>query len=68
MKPFPWIEAMQFGFGMLRLSSDTFWRLTPRELAHAIAAVRGPVQPAIDRDGLADLMRRFPDRMGERHE
>ena len=59
--PFPWAEAMQFGFGVLRLSPDAFWRMTPRELAHAIAAVRGPVPPPLDRAGLDDLMTRFPD-------
>jgi uncharacterized phage protein (TIGR02216 family) len=62
MTPFPWQQAMQFGFGVLRLSPDAFWRMTPRELAHAIAAVRGGVVPPLDRDGLNALMRRFPDR------
>ena len=40
-KPFPWDAAMQFGFGVLHLSSDAFWKMTPRELAQAIIAVRG---------------------------
>ncbi len=54
---------MGFGFGVLRLAPDQFWRLTPREFA---AAVRGhapaagsPAAP--DRAGLARLMARFPD-------
>ena len=40
MKPFPWHEAMGFGLGVLRLAPDQFWRMTPRELACAVAAVR----------------------------
>ena len=40
--PFPWSEAIGFGLGVLRLAPDAFWRMTPRELAHAIRAVRGP--------------------------
>lgn len=59
-RPFPWAEAMQFGFGELHLASDAFWRMTPRELAQAIAAVRGRAVP-ITRPELDELMRRFPD-------
>ncbi|WP_425342190.1 rcc01693 family protein [Jiella mangrovi] len=57
---FPWDEAMAIGFGVLRLSSRDFWRLTPRELA----AVLGPRSPASAPSAgeLAGLMRRFPDR------
>ena len=61
MKPFPWEEAMQFGFGVLHLSPDAFWCMTPRELAHAIRAVHGRVPAPIERADLAQLMRRFPD-------
>ncbi|MGO3929528.1 rcc01693 family protein [Rhodopseudomonas pseudopalustris] len=64
MTPFPWSEAMQFGFGVLRLSSDQFWRMTPRELASAIVAVRGRVVAPLDRGGLDDLLRRYPDQRG----
>ncbi|ADH88044.1 Protein of unknown function DUF2376, phage [Ancylobacter novellus DSM 506] len=60
-RAFPWAEAMAFGLGHLRLSSDDFWRLTPRELAAAIGAVAGPVPARLDRAGLAALMARFPD-------
>ncbi|MGM4987171.1 rcc01693 family protein [Tardiphaga sp. 841_E9_N1_2] len=59
--PFPWAEAMQFGFGVLRLSPDAFWRMTPRELAYAIAAVRGSVSTPMDRGALDALMKQFPD-------
>ena len=60
-KPFPWDEAMQFGFGVLHLSSDAFWRLTPRELAHAIAGSRGRAPPGIARADFDVLMKAFPD-------
>lgn len=60
-RPFPWAEAMQFGFGVLHLSSDAFWRMTPRELAQAIVAVRGQAATPIPRAEFDALMRRFPD-------
>lgn len=61
MTPFPWTEAMQFGLGVLRLSPDQFWRMTPRELASALIGARGHVVAPLDRGGLDALMRRFPD-------
>jgi len=67
LRPFPWDEAMQFGFGVLRLSPDAFWRMTPRELAQAVIAVRGAAAAPIDRGGLEQLMQRFPDE-GATHE
>jgi uncharacterized phage protein (TIGR02216 family) len=60
-KPFPWAHAMQFGFGVLHLTSEAFWRMTPRELAQAIAAVRGHAAMPIARSDFDALMRRFPD-------
>ncbi len=63
-KPFPWNDAIGFGLGVLRLPPEQFWRMTPRELAYAIAAVRGPVQEPMDRAALGDLMRLFPDKPG----
>ena len=41
LTPFPWKEAIGFGLGVLRLSPEHFWRMTPRELALAIEAVCG---------------------------
>lgn len=62
MRPaFPWREAIGFGLGTLRLPSDAFWRMTPRELACAIEAVRGPSGAPLSRLTLTDLMTRFPD-------
>ena len=56
---FPWEAAMQVGFGVLRLSSEAFWKLTPRELASIYGADRSGVAPSPG--DLARLMRRFPD-------
>jgi uncharacterized phage protein (TIGR02216 family) len=50
-----------FGLGVLRLSPDAFWRMTPRELGCAIAAVIGHAAE-LDRVELAALMQAFPDR------
>lgn len=60
MRPFPWDEAIGFGFGVLRLSPQAFWSMTPRELALAIAAVTGGATP-LRRGEFANLMTRFPD-------
>jgi uncharacterized phage protein (TIGR02216 family) len=57
--PFPWREAMAFGFGVLRLSPQAFWNMTPRELAAAIEAVQGPAPAPMDRGVLTELMQRF---------
>lgn len=60
MSPFPWREAIGFGLGVLRLSPEQFWRMTPRELAYAIEAVRGRGTP-LDRGALTEMMKRYPD-------
>jgi uncharacterized phage protein (TIGR02216 family) len=62
MQPFPWQQAIGFGLGVLRLSPDAFWRMTPRELAYAIETVTGRTAP-LDREGLAQLMKSFPDEL-----
>ena len=56
---------MRVGLGLLRLSPDAFWAMTPRELDHAARAVlpAGPRPPA--RTALEALMRRFPDGEGQ---
>ena len=58
-EPFPWDDAMRFGFGVLRLSPDQFWRMTPRELAFA-AQARGIARP-LKRADFLQLMERYPD-------
>jgi uncharacterized phage protein (TIGR02216 family) len=62
IRPFPWAEAMQFGFGVLHLSAEAFWKMTPRELAQAIIAVRGRAPAPIARGDFDALMKQFPDR------
>lgn len=61
VRPFPWNEAIGFGLGVLRLPPESFWRMTPRELALAIEAVRGRVPASLDREAMVSLMRRYPD-------
>ena len=59
--PFPWKQAIGFGLGILRLSPDDFWRMTPRELAFAIEAVTGRATAPLGRAAFQALMTRFPD-------
>jgi uncharacterized phage protein (TIGR02216 family) len=52
---------MAVGFGLLRLSPEAFWAMTPVEFGHAVRArspARGPVPLRAD---LVALMRAFPD-------
>lgn len=51
---------MAIGLGVLRLSPQAFWAMTPRELAAAMGSVssRGT---APTRNALTDLMAAFPD-------
>lgn len=51
---------MRLGFGVLRLTSDAFWRMTPRELKHAADGVFGRGS-ATTRSALDALMSAFPD-------
>jgi uncharacterized phage protein (TIGR02216 family) len=63
--PFAWRAAIGFGLGILRLSPDDFWRMTPRELSCAIAALApaAPAAPApLERAAFEAMMRTFPDR------
>jgi uncharacterized phage protein (TIGR02216 family) len=62
MQPFPWKDAIGFGLGVLKLSPEQFWRMTPRELALAIEAVRGRASP-LDRKGFEQLMASYPDEL-----
>jgi uncharacterized phage protein (TIGR02216 family) len=49
---------MELGLGVLRLSPRDFWAATPREIAAAFP-VRAP--RTMDRTGLEQLIRQFPD-------
>lgn len=52
---------MGAGLGLLRLSPDAFWRMTPRELAAAMSALLPPSAGHLPRGDLEALMARFPD-------
>jgi len=52
---------MAMGFGLLRLSPDTFWAMTPREFERAMSIYMPGAGEAPQRADLAALMRAFPD-------
>jgi uncharacterized phage protein (TIGR02216 family) len=58
---FPWERAIGLGLGVLRLSPDAFWRMTPREFACALGVFAGPAAPPLERLRFAALMEQFPD-------
>ena len=60
--PFPWAQALAIGLGVLRLSPDQFWRMTPREFAAALRGLYSDAAAAFDRATLDALAARFPDR------
>lgn len=63
----PWRRLMEIGLGMMRLSPETFWSMTPNEFLAAYDGWlefeglrhRAPTVPT--RAELAELMARFPD-------
>ncbi|MFC0283052.1 phage tail assembly chaperone [Camelimonas abortus] len=54
---------MVFGLGTLRLAPETFWAMTPREIAAAMRAFRPAAagDGAPSREWLRAMARRFPD-------
>ncbi len=58
---FPWIRAMQIGFGELRLAPRDFWAMTPKELAMAAQALHGEPPHPLQRVELDRLISRYPD-------
>jgi uncharacterized phage protein (TIGR02216 family) len=58
--PASWQELMAFAFGVLKLTPDIFWAMTPREF-DAAAAPYLHVGQVTERGTLAALMREFPD-------
>jgi uncharacterized phage protein (TIGR02216 family) len=64
MLRFPFDDAIGFGLGVLRLSPDQFWRMTPRELMLAARALnaQGLASAApMTRTDFTALMQRYPD-------
>jgi uncharacterized phage protein (TIGR02216 family) len=58
--PASWQELMAFAFGVLKLTPDIFWAMTPREF-DAAATPYLPVDTGTKRGALAALMQAFPD-------
>jgi len=58
-RPFPWPAVIHAGLCLLRLSSETFWRLTPKEFFAMTGGYAVPQGP--DRQAMKAMMRRFPD-------
>lgn len=52
---------MRLGLGLLRLSPDAFWAMTPRELDCAARAIWPAASHPPARAALDALMRQFPD-------
>jgi uncharacterized phage protein (TIGR02216 family) len=59
-KPASWQELMAFAYGVLRLTPDIFWAMTPREF-DAAASPYLKLGQTTERGTLAALMREFPD-------
>lgn len=55
---------MHWGFGVAHLSSETFWMLTPREVAAALTSSRGA--HTLSRSTFDMLMQNYPDHPAER--
>jgi uncharacterized phage protein (TIGR02216 family) len=60
MRALPWSAMMAAGLGRLRLSPDSFWNMSPRELRAALGETNAPT--ALDRHALRALMALHPDR------
>lgn len=60
VRPFPWEAVIHTGFRLLRLSSDAFWRLTPREFFAMTGGTRA-LSRTVDRQAMETMMRLFPD-------
>jgi len=52
---------MAVGFGLLRLSPDAFWAMTPVEFGHAVRTRSSRHGTAPLRSDLTALMNAFPD-------
>ncbi|MGH1350007.1 MAG: phage tail assembly chaperone [Methyloligellaceae bacterium] len=60
---FPWDQWMAIGFGILRHSPESFWKMTPHELNAAIKGLYGPsvLSTPPTRKTLQSLISKFPD-------
>ncbi|MCF6322354.1 MAG: phage tail assembly chaperone [Rhizobiaceae bacterium] len=51
----------RFGFGFLRLNSQDFWQMTPREIFHALSFHKKSDELPLGREGFLEMARKFPD-------
>lgn len=58
---------MATGFGLLRLSPQAFWAMTPREMERAMSVLRRGADSAPRKAQLEALMTMFPDGPEARH-
>lgn len=58
---------MAAGLGVLRLSPEAFWNMTPRELAAALRGIYVDVATPLDRAAFNALAAKFPDKSGPKH-
>jgi uncharacterized phage protein (TIGR02216 family) len=63
VKPFPWVQAMQFAFGILHLSPRAFWSMTMHELNCAMRIHSANGSRLMRRDELDQLMQKHPDKI-----
>jgi uncharacterized phage protein (TIGR02216 family) len=61
-REFPWDQVMAMGFGLLRLSPQAFWAMTPREFERAVSTLARALEDAPRRQDLLALMQAFPDK------
>jgi uncharacterized phage protein (TIGR02216 family) len=55
----PWQALMAAAFGHLRLSPESFWSMSPRELSAALG--QSPGSTPLVRERLEALMAQYPD-------
>ena len=58
--PASWQDLMAFAFGILKLSPESFWAMTPREFDAAAKPYLTPANQT-GRSTLTALMQAFPD-------
>ena len=65
-----WSGLMRIGLGLMRLSPEDFWGMTPRELTRALegAGLAPFGSSALRRRDLDALIERFPDVEEQRHD
>lgn len=62
MSGMDWPGLMRVGLGVLRLSPEAFWGMTPREFEAAVSALRGPRAAPMARAALEALRAAHGDR------